>query len=41
VGESQTAKLALRNDWPRIVPRHTLEVVLKVTLEHMRTGLGP
>ncbi len=39
VWESQTPKSALRNDWPRIVPRHTLEVVLEVTLEHMCTGL--
>ncbi len=41
VRESQTAESALRNDWPRIVPRHTLEVVLEVTLEHMCTGLRP
>ncbi len=39
--ESQTAELALRNDWPWIVPRYTLEVVLEVTLEHMCTGLRP
>ena len=31
--ESQTAESALRDDWPQIVPRHTLEVVLEVTLE--------
>ncbi len=41
VWESQTAKSALRDDWPWIVPRHTLEVVLEVTLEHMCTGLRP
>jgi hypothetical protein len=41
VRESQTAKSALRNDWPRIVPHHTLEVVLEVTLEHMCIGLRP
>ncbi len=39
--ESQTAKSALRNDWPRILPHHTLEVVLEVILEHIGTGLRP
>ncbi len=42
VWESQTAELALRDDWTRIAPRHTLEVVLEVTLEvileHMYPG---
>jgi hypothetical protein len=41
VRESQTAKSALRDDWTRNVPHHTLEVVLEVTLEHMCTGLRP
>jgi hypothetical protein len=43
VGESQTAESALRDDWTRNVPHHTLEVVLEVILEHMCTGLieGP
>ncbi len=36
--ESQTTESALRDDWLRIVPRHTLEVVLEVILEHMCTG---
>ncbi len=31
--ERQTAESALRDDWPQIVPSHTLEVVLEVTLE--------
>ena len=31
--ESQTAESALRDDWTRNVPHHTLEVVLEVTLE--------
>ncbi len=39
--ESQTAVSALRNDWTQIVPHHTLEVVLEVTLEHMCTELRP
>ncbi len=39
VQESQTTKSALRDDWTRNVPHHTLEVVLEVTLEHMCTGL--
>ncbi len=39
VQESQTAESALRDDWPQVVPRHTLEVVLEVILEHMGTGL--
>ncbi len=43
--EGQTAKSALRDDWTRLVPHHTLEVVLEVTLEvileHMCTGLRP
>ncbi len=26
---------ALRDDWLRIVPRHTLEVVLEVILQHV------
>jgi hypothetical protein len=39
--ESQTAELALRDDWTWNLPHHTLEVVLEVTLEHMCTGLGP
>ena len=38
VGESQTAESALRDDWPWNVPRHTLEDVLEVILEHMCTG---
>ncbi len=33
VQESQTTKSALRDDWTRNVPHHTLEVVLEVTLE--------
>jgi hypothetical protein len=33
VQESQTAESALRDDWTRNVPNHTLEVVLEVTLE--------
>ena len=39
--EGQTAKSALRvrDDWTRNVPHHTLEVVLGVILEHMRTEL--
>ncbi len=41
VQESQTTKSALIDDWTRIVPHHTLEVVLEVTLEHMCTGLRP
>jgi hypothetical protein len=41
VQESQTAESALRDDWTRNVPNHTLEVVLEVTLEHMCTGLKP
>jgi hypothetical protein len=41
VRESQTAKSALRDDWTRQIPHHTLEVVLEVTLEHMCTGLRP
>ena len=41
VQESQTAKSALRDDWTRNVPHHTLEVVLEVILEHMCTGLRP
>ncbi len=32
VQESQTAESALRDDWTRNVPHHTLEVVLEVTL---------
>ena len=40
--ESQTAESAFRDDWTRIVPRHTLEVVLDITLEvileHMCAG---
>jgi hypothetical protein len=40
VQEGQTAESALRDDWTRNVPHHTLEVVLEVTLEvlleHMR-----
>ncbi len=35
VQESQTAKSALRDEWIRIVPHHTLDVVLEDTLEHM------
>ncbi len=30
---SQTTESALRDDWIRIIPRHTLEVVHEVTLE--------
>jgi hypothetical protein len=41
VQESQTAESALRDDWTRNVPHHTLEVVLEVTLEHMCTRLRP
>ncbi len=41
VWESQTTESPLRNDWPRIVPRNNLEVVLEVILEHMCTGLRP
>jgi hypothetical protein len=41
VQESQTAELALRDDWTRNVPHHTLEDALEVTLEHMCTGLRP
>jgi hypothetical protein len=41
VQEGQTAKSALRDDRTRNVPHHTLEVVLKVILEHMCTGLRP
>ncbi len=37
--ESQTVKSALRDDWTRNVPHHTLEIVLEVTLEYMCTGL--
>ena len=40
--ESQTAESALRDDWTWIIPHHTLEVVLEVTLEvileHMCSG---
>ena len=39
VRESQTTELALRDDWTRNVPHHTLELVLEVTLEHMCTRL--
>jgi hypothetical protein len=39
VQESQTAESALRDDWTRNIPHHTLEVVLEVSLEHMCTGL--
>ena len=35
VWESQTAESALKDDWPRNVPRHTLEDVLEVILEHV------
>ena len=35
VRESQTTMSALRDEWIRIVPHHTLDVVLEVTLEHM------
>jgi hypothetical protein len=35
VQEGQTAESALRDDWTRNVPHHTLEVVLEVILEHM------
>jgi hypothetical protein len=38
VCKSQTAESALRDDWPWNVPRHTLEDVLEVILEHMCTG---
>jgi hypothetical protein len=42
VQESQTAKSALRDDWTRNVPHHTLEIILEVTLEvileHMCAG---
>ncbi len=42
VWESQTAESALRDDWPRNVPPHTLEdvleVALEVILEHMCAG---
>jgi hypothetical protein len=41
VQEGQTAQSALRDDWTRNVPHHTLEVVLEVTHEHMCTGLRP
>ncbi len=41
VQEGQTAKSALRDDWTRNIPHHTLEVVLEVILEHMCTGLRP
>jgi hypothetical protein len=41
VWESQTAKSALRDDWPRIVARHTLEVVLEVTLEVILEHMCP
>jgi hypothetical protein len=41
VQEGQTAESALRDDWPRNVPHHTLEVGLEVILEHMCTGLRP
>ncbi len=41
VWESQTAKSALRDDWPRIVPCHTLEVVLEVTLEVILEHMCP
>ncbi len=41
VQESQTTESALRDDWTRNIPHHTLEVVLEVTLEHMCTGLRP
>ncbi len=41
VQEGQTTKSALRDEWTRNVPHHTLEVVLEVTLEHMCTGLRP
>ncbi len=33
--EGQTTKSALRDDWTRNVPHHTLEVLLEVILEHM------
>ena len=35
VQEGQTAESALRDDWTRNVPHHTLEVVLEVTFKHM------
>ncbi len=42
VREGLTAESALRDDWTRNVPHHTLEVVLEVTLEvlleHMCAG---
>jgi hypothetical protein len=41
VQEGQTAESALRDDWTRNVPHHTLEVDLEVILEHMCTGLRP
>ncbi len=41
VQEGQTAESALRDDWTRNVPHLTLEVVLKVILDHMCTGLKP
>jgi hypothetical protein len=41
VQEGQTAESALRDDWTRNVPHHTLEAVLEVILEHMCTGLRP
>ncbi len=41
VQESQTAESALRDDWTRNIPHHTLKVVLEVTLEHTCTGLRP
>jgi hypothetical protein len=41
VREGQTAESALRDDWTRNAPHHTLEVVPEVILEHMCTGLRP
>ncbi len=41
VREGQIAKSALRDDWTRDIPHHTLEGVLEVILEHMCTGLRP
>ncbi len=38
VQESQTTESALRDDWTRNIPCHTLEDVLEVILEHMCTG---
>ncbi len=38
VWESQTTESALSDDWPRNVPRYTLEDVLEVILEHMCVG---